>query len=319
VGKISYEGRLDPQMAAAMQKQAELAPGIGEMNKLSLEEMRQLYNHERQYWNANAPELQEIRDGIIAGPVGGIPVRYYFPVSTRPLPALIYLHGGGFIVGNIETHDKIMRLLALHSGAAVVGVDYHLAPEYKFPTALEETVAVIEHLHQYGADEGVVMDQMAVGGDSAGANLSVAASLLLRPQQPDLLKVMLLFYGGYGLRDSGSRRLYGGPEDGMGKEDMAFYQSCYFKGDEDPNDVRFNVLNADLKGLPPMFICAAQYDPLLDDSITLQKIADEAGVPNELRIYEGVVHGFLHLSRMVDKAGQAIEDAAATLRNHLTS
>ena len=161
-------------------------------------------------------------------------------------------------------------------------------------------------------------DKLAVGGDSAGANLSVASSLLLKAAQPDLLKALLLFYGGYGLRDSGSHRLYGGPEDGMGEEDMAFYQSCYFKGDEDPDDTRFNILKADLGGLPPMFIAAAEYDPLYDDSITLKKMADEDGVPNELKLYDGVLHGFLHLSRMVDMASRAIEDAAAFLRKHLT-
>ena len=317
MGRLSYEGRLDPQMVAAMQKQAELAPGVGEMHTMPIDEVRRLYNQERRYWNADAPDLPEISNFAIPGPVGDIPVRFYFPIQKRPLPALVYLHGGGWVVGSIDTHDKIMRLLALRSGAAVVGVDYSLSPEHKFPTAFEETMAVVNYLRNHGHEQGFEEDRMAMGGDSAGANLSVAMSIMLRPDHPELLKLLLLFYGAYGLRDSGSRRLWGGPEDGMGEADLAYYQACYFSGDENFNDPRFNVLKADLTGLPPMFISAAEYDPLIDDSTTLKTLLDEAGVPNEMKIYQGVLHGFLHLSRMVDKASQAIDDAAEALREKL--
>ena len=103
----------------------------------------------------------------------------------------------------------------------------------------------------------------------------------------------------------------------MGEADLAYYQACYFSGDENFNDPRFNVLKADLTGLPPMFISAAEYDPLIDDSTTLKTLLDEAGVPNEMKIYQGVLHGFLHLSRMVDKASQAIDDAAEALGEKL--
>lgn len=129
-----------------------------------------------------------------------------------------------------------------------------------------------------------------------------------------LAKLLLLFYGAYGLRDSASRRLYGGPEDGMGEEDLAYYKRCYLRGDEDFNDIRFDLLKADFTNLPFMHISAAEYDPLIDDSTTLKKILDETGAPHELKIYDGMLHGFLHLSRMVDKTRQAIEDAAGVLR-----
>jgi acetyl esterase len=314
MGRVSYEGRLDPQMVAAMQKAEELAPGVGEMHTLPIDEVRRLYNQERQYWNADAPELAEIRNDVVPGPVGDIPVRFYFPTQQRPLPALVYFHGGGWIVGNLDTHDKIMRLLALGSGAAVVGVDYRLAPEYKFPIALDEAMTVVEYLCSQGNEKGIETNRMALGGDSAGANMSLSLALMLREQKPDLLKLLLLFYGAYGLRDSASRRLYGGPEDGMGEEDIAYYEKRYLRGDEDFNDVRFDLLKADFTNLPFMYISAAEYDPLIDDSITLKKILDETGAPHNLKIYEGVLHGFLHLSRMVDKARQAIEDAAGVLR-----
>jgi len=245
------------------------------------------------------------------------PCQIIFPNARAALPVLIYLHSGGYIVGNLDTHDRIMRLLALRSGIAVAGIDYSPAPEHKFPTALEETMEVIKYLHENGSKTGIKEDCMAIGGDSAGANMSVAISLMLRSDHPHLLKLLLLFYAAYGLHDSGSCRFYGGPEDGMGEEDLNYYQSCYLHKNEDINDLRFNVLKADLRGLPAMFICAAEYDPLLDDSITLKKLADEDRVSNELKIYKGVLHGFLHLSRMADKADQAIYDAAGTLRDKL--
>ena len=317
MGRISYEGKLDPQMVAALKKQEELAPGIGEMHKMPIHELRRSYNLERRYWNEGAPDLARVHNATVAGPVGDIPVRFYFPTNDCPSPTLIYLHGGGFVVGNLDTHDRIMRLLALRSGIAIVGIDYSLAPEHKFPIALEETMAVIKYLRDHGNQVGINEDRMAIGGDSAGANMSVAISLMLRPDYPHLLKLLLLFYGAYGLRDSGSRRFYGGPEDGMGEEDLAYYQGCYLRKKEDVDDPRFDVLRADLTGLPPMFIIAAEFDPLLDDSITLKTLADEDRVPSKLKIYKGVLHGFLHLSRMVDKADQAIHDASAALRNML--
>jgi acetyl esterase len=319
MGRISYQGRLDPQMRAALEKQNELAPEIGEMHKIAIHELRRLYDSERRYWNADGPDLPEIKDDTIPGPLGTIPVRFYFPNPKRPLPGLVYLHGGGFVLGSLDTHDRIMRLLAQKSGAAVIGVDYRLSPEHKFPTALEEAAAVVKYLRKNGTGLGIDADRLAMGGDSAGANISIGASLMVRSEYPDLLKILLLFYGIYGLRDSGSRRLFGGPEDGLGEENLAFYQKCYLNRNEDAADPRYNVLGADLRGLPPLFIGAVEHDPLFDDSVTLKKIADADRVPNELKIYRGVLHGFLHLSRMVDTASRALEDAAASLRNALLS
>ncbi len=317
MGRVDYQKQLDPQMLAALQKQNELAPGIEEMHKIAIHELRRIYNGERRYWNADGPDLPEINDDAIPGPVGAIPLRFYFPNSKRPLPGLVYLHGGGFVLGNLDTHDRIMRLLAQKSGAAVIGVDYRLSPEHKFPTALEEAAAVLKYLRKKGSQSGIDADRLAMGGDSAGANISVGTSLMLRTEYADLLNLLVLFYGIYGLRDSGSRRLFGGPEDGLGEENLAFYQECYLNRDEDTADPRFNVLGADLRGLPRLFIGAVEHDPLFDDSMTLKKIADADGVPNELKIYRGVLHGFLHLSRMVDTAVQALEDAAASLREAL--
>lgn len=314
MSRLYTRSRLDPQMVVAMDKEAELAPGIGDVSQLSVQEIRKLYTQAREYWNADAPALPTVINKTVPGPVGDIPIRLYYPAEKRPLPGLIYLHGGGWVLGNLDTHDKIMRLFALQSGVAVIGVDYHLAPEYKFPVAIEETITITHHLRRCGNDLGIDASRIAMGGDSAGANISMAASLVLRASYPDLLKYLLLYYGIYGLKDSRTRRLYGGPEDGMGEDDLEFYQDCYLRTEEDQNDPRYSILKADLKGLPPAFIGAAEFDPLLDDSLTLRTLLDEAGIANEFKVYGGVLHSFLHYSRVVDKAVQAIEHGTAALR-----
>ncbi len=318
MSRIDITGMLDPQMAVALAKQAELVPAIGSIRDLPIAEVRALYERERAHWNEDAPTLARIESGEVSGPVGPIPVRTYYPVTRAPLPALVYLHGGGWILGDLDTHDKIMRLLALRTGVAVVGVDYSLAPEHKFPIQLEESVAVVRHLLQHGGELGLDPARLAIGGDSAGANMSAAVCLDLHAEQPGALKAAVLFYGIYGLRDSASRRKFGGPEDGMAPEDIAYYLDCLIRSPDDLRSPRFDVLGADLAKLPPLFIGAAEIDPLVDDSLVLAELAAAAGIENVLEVYPGVLHGFLHLSRMVDKAGAAIDDAAHWLGRTLS-
>lgn len=310
-----YAQRLHPQMKAVLEKQAEVVPNARKVYELSPDDARRQYLRGRRYWNADAPEIGEVIEASVDGPAGPVPVRIYLPGDARPLPALVYVHGGGWLVGSIDSHDKIMRLLALRSGVAVVGVDYRLAPEHKFPTALDECRAVIAHLHARGADWGIDPARLALGGDSAGANLSMAIALALRDTKPDLLALLVLVYGVFGLGDSTSRRMFGERRDCLSNRDMEYYYDCYVRTPQDRHDTRVDVLAADLRGLPPAFISAAAMDLLLDDSIAMQARMDEAGVPNRLKIYDGVLHGFLHYSRMLDAANEAIDDAAGAIRD----
>ncbi len=314
MGKSDLGGRLDPQMAQAMAKSRTLAPGFERIHELPIEEIRRLYREERRYWNQDRPELPRVVEQAIAGPVGPVPIRIYYPSEVLPLPALVFAHGGGWIMGDLDTHDKIMRLLALRAGVAVVGIDYSLSPEQKFPVAIEESVALLATLEASGADWGLDPARLAMGGDSAGANLTLGAALSLEPAKPGLLKAGLLYYGAFGLADSVSRRLYGGDGDGMSEKDLDFYSSNYLRGAADRDDPRRHSLRADLTGLPPLFIAAAELDPIHDDSIALAALLEARGGAHQLEIYDGVPHGFLHYSRMVDKAAKAIDDGAAFLR-----
>jgi acetyl esterase len=311
---IDYKQQLHPQMTEVLKKQAEVTPNAKKVHTLTPDEARAQYAAGRRYWNSDAPGLDEIIDTSIESPAGSIAARLYLHDDERPLPVLIYLHGGGWVVGNLDTHDKIMRLLALRSGAAVIGVDYGLAPQTKFPAAIDECLAVVAHVHDHAEDWGIDPERIALGGDSAGANLSVAVALSLRDTQPELLKMLLLVYGVFGLRDSPSQRLFGERGDGLSNKDMDYYYDCYLRRPEDRYDDRFNVLGADLGGLPPAFIAAAGMDPLLDDSVVMHELLGEAGVESKLAIYDGVLHGFLHYSRMLDPSNDAIDAAAKAIR-----
>ena len=312
---VNYRQRLHPQMTEVLKKQAEVTPNARKVHTLTPDEARAQYAAGRRYWNADAPELDEIINTPMEGPGGSIPARVYLHGDERPLPVLIYLHGGGWVVGNLDTHDKIMRLLALRCGAAVVGVDYGLAPQTKFPAAIDECLAAVAHVRDHAADWGIDPERIAIGGDSAGANLAVAVALSLRDAQPELLRMLLLVYGVFGLQDSPSQRLFGERGDGLSNKDMDYYYDCYLRGPEDRRDDRFNVLGADLRGLPPAFIAAAGMDPLLDDSVVMHELLGEAGVESKLAIYDGVLHGFLHYSRMLDRSKEAIDDAAEAIRD----
>ncbi len=314
MAKIKYNQRLHPQMIAVLEKQAEIVPGARKVHELNPDEARAQYARGRRYWNADAPEVSEIIDTSVDGPAGRIPIRIYLPGDERPLPALVYLHGGGWVVGNLDTHDKIMRLLALRSGIAVVGVDYGLAPEHKFPTAIDECHTVVTQVRDRGGDWGIDPRRLAIGGDSAGANLAMAVALALRDIQPSLLSLLVLVYGVFGLEDSTSRRLFGNRCDSLSNKDMDYYYDCYARGAQDRRDCRLDILGADLQALPPAFISAAGMDPLLDDSLALHALLENAGVGSQLKIYDGVLHGFLHYSRILDAANEAIDDTAQAIR-----
>jgi acetyl esterase len=200
-------------------------------------------------------------------------------------------------VGSLDTHDRIMRLLAKAADRTVIGVDYPLAPEHKFPLALDLVMAFCREL---AAGAGAI----ALAGDSAGANLALAVALALRGAVP--IEALLLYYGAFGLRDSASRRLYGGEIDGLGEAALDFYRDAYLRSPADRRDPRHDLLVNDLAGLPPTFVAAAAFDPLLDDSHALAGGLAAASVRHRLMIYEGVLHGFLHLSRTLPTAHEAI-------------
>lgn len=285
-----------------------------------LVETRAEYRVERSYWNEGGPTMTRTVDDTISAAGVDVPVRIHYPSAEAVLPGIVFLHGGGFTVGDLDTHDRIMRVLADASAAAVIGVDYSLSPEVKFPQALHECAGVVDHLVRHGMEYGIDGSRLAIAGDSAGAMLTVGAALLLRdaPERIGALfesfsavKALMSFYGGHGLTDSASRRMFGGSWDGMGADDLGSIMSDYFASTGDARSPAYNHLGADLAGLPPVFVAAAGLDPLRDDSRALAVRLRRAGNGTVYEEYPHVLHSFLHFGRTLDDTTDVLTTAAA--------
>lgn len=318
--KLPVLDRVSAQMKAVLVTSAELAPDAYATD-VGLDQMRRAYARERRFWNEGGPVMVETIDDTVATPHGQVAVRCHRPRAGEALPAVVYVHGGGWVVGDLDTHDRIMRTLAHESGAAVVGIDYSLSPEARFPVAVEECAAIARHLHENGSGYGLDGTRLAFAGDSGGAAMSMATTLLLRDQcGPALpIRALVLYYGMFGLRDSASRRLLGGPWDGLTEDDLAYYLGCYLADPSDADSPYVDCLGADLgRGIPPTYLAAAELDPLLDDSAALAEMLGLHGVDHVHEVFPGVLHGFLHNSRMLDAAAVALQHGGAFLRRALT-
>ncbi|GHS88667.1 acetyl esterase [Actinomycetota bacterium] len=316
---VDVLSRLTPQMSAVLARQAELA-GDAFATDVALEQQRRGYAAERVFWNEGGPVMAGTRDLTVPGPAGPVRVRLHRPAAAvGASPCLVYVHGGGFVLGDLDTHDRIMRSLAERIGAVVVGVDYTLSPEARFPQAIHECAAVVTYLQVHGAELGVDADDLSFAGDSGGANISLATTLYLRDEVAGApsVRCLLLYYGLYGLRDSASQRLFGGEWDGLGRADLAYYLQCYTSGPADLDSPYLDCLSHPrlTEDLPPCYVAACALDPLLDDSAALAAILDEASVPHRLRVFDGVLHGFLHHSRMLPEAVEALDDGAEFYRS----
>jgi acetyl esterase len=252
-----------------------------------------------------------------------VPVRIHTPVTAASgagegeggteLPVILFFHGGGFTVGDLDTHDRVQRMLAHHSGAAVVAVDYSLSPEAKFPQALRECTGVAARIAADGAQWGLDGSRLAFAGDSAGSGLSIGGALLLRDEDPDVfarLRSLLLIYGGFGLRDSATRRLWGGDWDGMKMDDLSGFMDALYASEDDARSIYVNPLEADVRGLPPVFLRSAELDPLADDSLAFAEVLRRAGQEHEHHEVPGVLHSYIHFGRMLDAANQTLAEAA---------
>jgi acetyl esterase len=222
------------------------------------------------------------------------------------------------MAGDLEGEDCMLRMLAQISGVAVLSVDYCLAPENPFPQALDECVAVTRWARQGGSRWGIDAQRLSIGGDSAGANLALAAALDLRDASESWLRLALLIYGAFAPPgdDSESYKLFGKDEFDFGEEAMKIMWSLYL-GNASASDPRAAPLYADHRGLPPVHMIVAALDPLRDDSRNLGHKLSQAGVEYHYKEYAGVYHGFMGMGRDLDLAVEATRHAASALRQAL--
>lgn len=241
--------------------------------------------------------------------------RLYAPSQER-LPLMLYLHGGGFVIGGLETHDSLCRQIALRSGAAVVALDYRLAPEHRFPAAVEDAWGALQWLAQEADQLGLDGRRLAVGGDSAGGTLSAAVALMARDAGLPLALQMLITPGTTAYADTNSHRRYA--QGFLIDKALVDWFFAHYIDHADRSDWRFAPLNADdVTGIAPAWIGLAECDPLVDEGLAYADHLRMAGVSVDIELYKGVTHDFIKLGRVVPEAGQAQAALAAALRSAL--
>ncbi|HJV69094.1 MAG TPA: alpha/beta hydrolase [Ideonella sp.] len=243
-----------------------------------------------------------------------LPARLY-AASTGRLPVLLYLHGGGFVIGGIETHDSLCRQLALRSGGAVVSLDYRLAPEHRFPTAVDDAFAALRWLAGDGAEAiGLDGTRLAIGGDSAGGTLAAVCAILARDAGLPLALQLLITPGTTAHADTASHTLFA---NGflLDADAIAWFFDHYIDR-RHRSDWRFAPLNApDLDEVAPACVLLAECDPLVDEGVAYADRLRAVGVPVELELYRGLTHDFIKLGRVLKEAGHAQDVAARALRD----
>lgn len=268
-----------------------------------------------------APPLPRVQDlGLPAGPQT-LQARLYNPIGDDTLhPAIVYLHGGGWCMGSIDSHDGNCRVLAELSRLNVLSIDYPLAPESKFPTALDQIIDACRWLHRQGRKWNIDPDRLAIGGDSAGANLALATAMQLRDADEFFLKGLLLFYGVFEHdHTTASHRHFGRDERyTLSSAAMDFCWSMYLENASQDQDTRAAPLLGELSHLPPAYLVCGSLDPLLDDSTRLHEKLRSAGIQCELKVIPGVTHSFLSFFDKLKPARIAWRGAADFLQKRLT-
>ena len=266
-----------------------------------------------------APALARVEDIRIPGPAGEIPARVYAAsAGGAPLPAVAYFHGGGWVQGDLETHHGLCARLARHAGALVVAVDYRLAPEHKFPAAVDDCLAAYRWLRERGPDIGADPARVAVAGDSAGGNLSAVVSQLAAAGGTPLPTCQVLVYPAvdFSLDTDSHRELVDGHV--IPRDRIAWYTEQYLRSETDKADVRASPLRApSLAGQPPTLIVTAGFDPLRDEGRAYGDRLREAGVDVVYREYPGQIHAFVSLTKAIPQGMACTLEIAEYLRRRL--
>ncbi|HTR87873.1 MAG TPA: alpha/beta hydrolase [Reyranella sp.] len=287
---------------------------------LSPQAARELYLSLRPPAQGPRPDGVAIGNRSIPGPGGNIPVRFYRPetaTSDARLPGLVYAHGGGWVFGNLESHDVLCAQLALEAGIAVAAVDYRLAPETRFPGAFDDVIAVLKWVTSHGASVGIDANRLAVGGDSAGGNLAAAAALWARDNGVKL-RMQLLAYPVLDAvgRTESYRLFYDGY--GLGGETMEWFFDHYTPDKATRGDWRISPLRAQsVANLAPALVVTAGYDPLRDEGRAYAWRLQKEGTVCDLVEFGGMLHGFLSSPMLLHGARRGTALCAAALREAL--
>jgi acetyl esterase len=303
---------LDPQARALLDQMEEAGmPALNEMSPAEAREMAAAFIE----LAGPGQDVASVEDRSIPGPHGDIPVRIYRPSEEGTLPVLVYFHGGGWVIGDVDTLDTTCRALANESGAAVVSVDYRLAPEHPYPVPFDECLAATAWVSENADELGVDAGALAVGGDSAGGNLAAAVALAARDQGgPGIAFQALVYPVTDHAYDTDSYQANG---EGylLTADMMRWFWDHYLSGGAADDHQSVSPLRAeDLSGVAPAFVVTAEFDPLRDEGEAYAARLADAGVDVTAKRYDGQIHAFFQMPATFDRAAEAISDVSEAMR-----
>ncbi len=311
--------KLDPQAQALLDLARQRgAPTLSSQPPV---QAREAYRNSRLPTQPQAPSAVVSRELSVAGPGGDVPVREYRPTAAQPqqvLPALVFFHGGGWVLGDRNTHDVVCRMLCVQSACAVYSVDYRLAPEHRFPAAFDDACAAVVELINRATELFIDPKRLAVGGDSAGGNLATAAALALRGSNLPKLAAQLLVYPVTDMCAQGGSYDDCATGYALSAADMHYFRDHYIDNPAHHTDWRASPLRApSLAGLPPALVLTAGYDPLRDEGRHYADRLALEGVAVHHVCFERQMHGFLGMGGVIDEANLAVRFCADWLRHQL--
>jgi acetyl esterase len=306
---------LHPQVAALLERAA--ASPLPPYCEVPPVVARRLYRDSRAPLTPDPPPVDLVQLLLAPGPAGPVPVRHYRPHGTRRdehLPALVYYHGGGWVIGDLDTHDVVCRSLANLARCAVFSVEYRKAPESPFPAAVNDAFAALQYVAGEADTLAVDRDRLAVGGDSAGGNLAAVMTLVAREAGGPSIGFQLLIYPATDLRMTFPSIDRNGTGYLLTRRAMEYFIGHYLARAEDGLDWRASPLLAErLAGLPPALVVTAGYDPLVDEGKAYADRLARDGVTTEYCEYPDMIHGFITMGRVLETARTALERSARAL------
>jgi acetyl esterase len=303
---MSIEPKLDPQARALLERFA-ASPAV-DLDTLIAAEARRSYREGRLALAPPRVAIEETRDFSFPGTAGGVNARYYRPLGEKPgeaLPVAVYFHGGGWVCGDLDTHDSVCRGIAVYGRCAVVAIDYRMGPEHKFPAAVEDAIAAVKWVSANADALQVDASRLAVAGESAGGNLAAVAAIALRESGPAIAMQVLVYPVVDQASNTGSLERFASGYS-LTRELLRWYQKQYLRDERDRADWRASPLLArDHSRLPQAYILTAGFDPLLDEGQAYADRLRHAGVSVVYECFEGMIHGFLPMGGALAAARHA--------------
>ncbi|WML40025.1 alpha/beta hydrolase [Neobacillus sp. OS1-2] len=301
---------LDPQTKMILEFFA--AAGAPPLEALAPEMARQAFALPQ----GDLEPVGRVENRTIPGPESEIPVRVYYPKEVQPYsPAIVYYHGGGWVVGNLDSHENICRALTNIANCVTISVDYRLAPEHKFPAAVYDCYAAVEYVYDHAEEFQVDQNRIAVGGDSAGGNLAAVITNMAKDKNKPAICFQLLLYPATNILGTPSASKVDNAEGYfLTQGTMEWFRDCYINAGEEDTPLLSPILYEDVRGLPPALVITAEYDPLRDEGEEYAKKLADAGVEVELTRYDGTIHGFISMAGVIGLGKAALEQSGTALK-----